>query len=636
MEPKKKKEEKTKEIVVVEPKPIEVKKDEPLSPLKGSNINIGKISSLTLNVVARPLKKHYEKHYRGDKFHLIIDIVLAAVILILLGVLLNLWFFSRYKTTNLMDFQVSATPANIVNGQETEISIDYTNTTNDPLSDVTLILKTPQSLRSPQYSISDFDLKTNTLKIGELASKAHGQFKIKALLLGNFNEQQEFLAIINYKNKYGQNRQELFSKKFQLVASVLQPEIKMPAKVFASSLFTAQISVQNNSKLNFAKVSLKLITPSNYTLSKTDLGPALSDRLWTIGQINAGEIKLSNFEGRAYAQTPQNLTVGVEVYATYNDVEYLLVKTENSAPITFSKFNLSFIEQENSHSVAPGSQASYTIYYKNNESYALENVQLGLTVAGDYADNNFLAKTYTKKAHDNQVLFDQNDYPQLAKILPGQDSSIKIDVGAKSSINFTQYQENGYQLEARGLASFNDPQENMRLTIESPSTFTQIDSHLSLNTLGLFYTAEGDQIGVGTVPPAVGEYTSYWAIIRIINTNNKIKDLKITAKVPAGIDYTNIYNVTDGNQITFDENSRQLEWGIPEVNAFTGIFNPAPEARIQLAITPTANQIGQSPILLTDIKATATDEKTNAFLAASGQNISIAIFPDQSLNKVIQ
>jgi len=165
---------------------------------------------------------------------------------------------------------------------------------------------------------------------------------------------------------------------------------------------------------------------------------------------------------------------------------------------------------------------------------------------------------------------------------------------------------------------------------------TEVDSRLSLKTFALFYTPQGDQIGVGSVPPVVGNYTAYWLILQVNNTNNKIKDFKLTAKVPANIEFTNIYNVTDGNQIIFNEKTRELEWQIDSVSAFAGIFNAAPEARIQLALTPTTDQIGKSPILLANIVATATDDATGAFLAASSKDATTAIFSDESQNKVIK
>jgi hypothetical protein len=632
---KRKDEGKGKEIIIVDPKPI-IKKVEPANPLKAGNISIGKVGSLTLNVLTKPLKKRYETHYKKDRYHLFIDIALGVVILILLAVLLNLWLYSRTPKINLIDFQVTSNPAQLINGQETEFTFDYTNTTKETLSNVTLTLKATNSLRDPVYSIPNYSLKTKTLVIGDLPPKASGQFTIKGLLIGNFNDKIEFLAVMNYQNKYGQSRQEFFNEKVELADSVLKTEIKLPVKIVASSPFTTQVITKNTSKLDFDNVEIKMLWPDNFTLTSSDLGNPLTDQTWQIGKIKAGETNIANFDGRVYAKAQAELNFGTEIYANYQNTKFLLNKAQNTSIINFSKFNLDFVGQENIQAIAPGGKTNYTVHYKNNENYAVTNVQIGLAVYGDYADQNFLAKTYGKKAKTNQVLFDQNDYPQLAKIEPGQEGTIQVQAGAKTTINFPQYQENGYQLEARGLAAFNDPTENQRLTIEGSAAFTQIDSDLSFSTTALFYTAQGDQIGVGNVPPVVGEYTSYWAIIRATNTNNKIKDLTITAKVPANIEYADVYNVTDGDQIEFDSTSRLLTWHISEVSAFAGIFTSAPEARIQLAITPTSDQVGQSPLLLTNIKGTATDAKTNAFVSASAKDISIAIFPDSSLNKVIK
>jgi len=78
---------------------------------------------------------------------------------------------------------------------------------------------------------------------------------------------------------------------------------------------------------------------------------------------------------------------------------------------------------------------------------------------------------------------------------------------------------------------------------------------------------------------------------------NNIKDLKLTASVPVGVEFNDIYNVTAGNQLIFDESSRTITWNIGDVNRFAGIFSLAPEARIQLAIVPNETQTGTSPLI---------------------------------------
>jgi hypothetical protein len=616
------------EIIKVEPKPIEPSKT---SIPKAGNIQIGKVD--TLNLIVEPLKKRYQSHYKNDKIHLIVDLALGAIILALIGVMLNLWVFSRSQN-NLMDFKVSSNPEKLTNGMETEFTIAYANTTKDELTDVSLVLKLPTNLKNPQYNISEFDAKTSTLKLGDLAPKASGQFKVKGLLIGNYQDQQEFIAAINYKNPYGQTRQEFFNQQFTLTDSALKAEIKVPERVISNGIFTANLNLNNTATYNFKTVKVKISGPAIFSLRQVKLDK-VGANTYLIGELAAGQNLAQDFSAKIYGTKETSAAITTEIIATYNNEEFVLNKINNTITTGLAHLELGFLNLEANRNIAPGGQTTYTLFYKNNESYALNNMELGLTVAGDYADANYLAKNY-KHAQGNTVTFNQNDYPQLAKIEPGQEGQIQARAGAKSDIVFTQYLETGYKLEATILASYDDPNSQTRMTLESDPVYTQVDSDLNLKTTAMFYTASGDQIGVGSVPPIVGEYTSYWVIIKVNNTNNKIKDLKVTAKVPAGIDFTNIYNVTDGDQINFNEASRELQWNLSEVTAFAGIFNASPEARIQLAITPTKDQIGKSPLLLTDIRATATDEVTNAFLSASGANVSIAIFDDQNLNKVTQ
>ncbi|MCX6745403.1 MAG: hypothetical protein NTX00_00085 [Candidatus Parcubacteria bacterium] len=617
------KDEQKNKLVKVEGRPLEVQPAQK-QPNKIGNLRINKIGKFTLNVFVEPVKKRYQKHYRENIFLLITDITLALIVIILAAVLLNIFVFSRYKKVNLIDLKVASVPVDLINGQTTKFNITCANTTNDPLEDLILVIKTPASLHNAEFSPPDFDQKTNSLKIGELAAKAFGQFEIKGMLLGNFDEKQEFLTVINYKNKYGQTRQEFFSQEFQLKDSVLKTTIDLPAKIIATNPFTVKIGLKNNSELNLDKLKISMIWPENFSLKNTDLGEPLNDQTYLVGKFKAGQENFYIFNGKIYGEKIKDLNFQTKIWADYDQAEYLFSEVQNTAPLAFSKLELSFIETEKNLSLSPGAKTIYTLHYKNNESYALGNVELGLNLNGEYV------------AGPNHLSLNQNDYNKLAKIEPGQENSLPIEVTTKNSIEFKNYQENGFQIEARIFASYDDSVEKNRLTIENSPFYTKINSTLALNTQGIFYTPQGDQIGVGSVPPKVGEYTSYWAIIRINNTVNKITNLKVTAAIPAGIEFTNIYNVTDGNQISYSEKTRQIEWQVDSITAFAGIFVPAPEARIQLALTPTKDQVGKSPLLLTNISATATDSETKSFLSANGKNISISIFPDESLNRVIE
>lgn len=596
-------------IVKVEAKPIVEKKE--VDKTRIGNITIDKIGSLTLNIAAEPLKKRYEKYYKKNKLHLIVDLVLAAIVIMLLGSLLNLWLFSRAKLFNLMEFKVTSIPEALVNGQETEFIIAYANTTNDELTNVALVLKLPESLRNPQFNIEGYDIKTHTLKIGDMAAKAHGELIIKGLLLDNFDAKQEFLAVINYKNKYGQDRQEFFNQDFVLSNSVIETRINLPERLIATSPFEGQISIKNISDLTFKNLKIKFSDSNNFRLLNSELGK-IDAQPWSIDSSPKGLDKNYKFSGKVYIDKPQNIYITTETFATFEDKEYLISKSTAIAWTEFSKFIIDFVNTEKNQIANPGDSTTYTLHYKNTENVSLHNVELGVVVRGEYAEQ----ERYSALKIDS--------------IEPGQEGTTEIGISIKQSINFDTYNENGYNLEARVFANYSGN------SIESLPLITKLNSRLIINTAAVFFTSEGDQIGVGSVPPQVSEYTSYWAVIKVINTNNKVHDAKLIAQLPEGVEFTNIYNVTAGNQIIYHKSSNQIEWQIEDIPILAGFYNPAPEARIQLAITPNEGQIGQIPALLASISVSATDDITGALLSAAGKNITTAISTDNSLNKVIQ
>jgi len=609
--------EQDKEVIQVEAKPVEEKIQ--TAPERVDNI---KIDNLTLNIVPEQIKKRYEKHYKTNKMHLVTDIILVAIIIILLGVVLNLWLFSRAKLNNLVDFQVSSNPESLVNAQETEFTINYTNTTRSTLTDVNLVLRVPKALHQPDFHTEEYNTTTNTLVIGELAPKAHGQFKVSGFLLGNVNDHQEFLAVMNYKNKYGQTKQEFFNQKFDLTNSALQTEISLPGKVIATSPFNTKINLENTSAIDLSNIKIKMVWPKGYNFSESELGDPISNNLFAVPDLTTNQLASYAFTGKIYIENPHNPNFTTQIYTTYNDTEYLVAQSSNTTWADFSKFKISLTNTGN-QSISPGETAKFTVLYKNEEDYEVTNIEIGLNLAGEFAAT-------------RQVRVGQTDYKKLEKVGPGEEGTIDLSAKTNSSINYTEYKEGGYVLETRAFAAYDDPNENARISVESKANLTQMNSRVSLKTLGLFYTSLGDQIGVGNVPPIVDEYTSYWVIIKTTNTNNPVKDLTITAKVPAGIIFTDVYNVTQGNQIVYNQETRTITWRLYDLDAFAGIFNPSPEARIQLAITPNLSQVGTSPLLLTDIKATATDTKTGAFVTGTGGSISTAIFSDDYMNKVIE
>jgi hypothetical protein len=173
--------------------------------------------------------------------------------------------------------------------------------------------------------------------------------------------------------------------------------------------------------------------------------------------------------------------------------------------------------------------------------------------------------------------------------------------------------------------------------VTAPPVSLPIDSTLTISGNALFYSpTSGDQLGVGAVPPQVGQYTSYWAILSLQNGVNQLNNVTVRADIPAGVEFTDLYNVTLGSPVRYLASQQQVEWFLAELPAYAGVIGAAPQARIQLGIFPTPSQAGQVLPLLQNVTVSGIDARTGARITTSGNTITTAIFSDPALNAVAE
>ena len=67
-----------------------------------------------------------------------------------------------------------------------------------------------------------------------------------------------------------------------------------------------------------------------------------------------------------------------------------------------------------------------------------------------------------------------------------------------------------------------------------------IDKKIVLNvrSAGYYYSPQGDQLGIGPLPPMVDIQTNYWIFWQIGNFNSDLENFTLTAQLPENIVWT--------------------------------------------------------------------------------------------------
>jgi len=137
-----------------------------------------------------------------------------------------------------------------------------------------------------------------------------------------------------------------------------------------------------------------------------------------------------------------------------------------------------------------------------------------------------------------------------------------------------------------------------------------LSTGFSFQSSARYFGPSGDQLGIGPLPPKVGETTSYWIVWSIGPTDADLKDIGLSGDLGPNVRATGRYaSVIPGD---FNAGS-SVSWSIPSLPA-TG-HDPVTFA-FEVLFTPTASQRGTVPILVQKSTANAIEVRSGLDLRA--------------------
>jgi len=137
----------------------------------------------------------------------------------------------------------------------------------------------------------------------------------------------------------------------------------------------------------------------------------------------------------------------------------------------------------------------------------------------------------------------------------------------------------------------------------------KLASELKVKSSAYYNSPQGDQLGLGPIPPLVGLPTSYW-IFWEARSFGDFQDFVCSAKLPAGVELTPNQAILAGD-LKYNPDSRQLIWTLKNIAHQADSYR----AGFEIQLTPAASQAGQVLPLLADLKYYAQDTASGAEVA---------------------
>jgi hypothetical protein len=122
----------------------------------------------------------------------------------------------------------------------------------------------------------------------------------------------------------------------------------------------------------------------------------------------------------------------------------------------------------------------------------------------------------------------------------------------------------------------------------------QVGSSLPSAVAIRYFAASGDQIGVGPLPPAVGQATTYWVVWTLGPSAEDFSNLKLSAALSPGVTATGKFaSAVEG---AFSEQGQNITWDVPSLPATSGA--ELPTFAFEISFTPTATDSGKLAYLI--------------------------------------
>jgi len=161
-------------------------------------------------------------------------------------------------------------------------------------------------------------------------------------------------------------------------------------------------------------------------------------------------------------------------------------------------------------------------------------------------------------------------------------------------------------------------------------------TNIEFQSFARYYTEDGEQLGVGPLPPVDGRPTKYWLFINISGFNHDLEDILISAQLPANVSLTGKSSITQGDNISYENAARKIKWRADNLLAKD---NRRPIGiAFEVEIIPYFNQIGQTAILLADISISAIDTLIQQPVTKTNPDIDTNLVADKlsGQNGIIQ
>lgn len=512
---------------------------------------------------------------------------------------------SGNQIASLNDVEVNVIgPVSIVGGEELSLDIIITNRNSFPINTVDVVIEYPEGTKLAS------DLKTDLPRFRELVGDIEPNSSVKktysAALFGEEGQNKEISVKAEYRIP---NSNAIFESKKNFSLALQSSPIRLVVDTVKESTsgqaLEFDVTVSSNSNNDLKNVLVSVDYPFGFSFSESTLKPAFGNDTWYFENMKPQESQKFTVRGILSGQNNEervfkwNAGLADENSPEKIGVAFISLPKSISLIKPFLALDMSIDGDFNVDLVRDGAtQINGRLTYTNNTGAVINDAQIVLKLDGEVLDDSSVQVSGGFfNSTDNTITWNKTTNPNLFTEIPvAKSETLTFTFKTKTLATRQAVYKNpeiilNASISGRRVAEEDVPED---IKVEAAKRI-KIASDVVLDIL-TSYSGE-PFANSGPIPPKVEKETTYTLTLNVTNSSNALERGKVRATLPPYVRWNNNF-IPSSEKISFDPVSRTLEWDLGDIREHAGFIDPSRNVAVQLALTPSATQVGEAPALL--------------------------------------
>jgi len=548
----------------------------------------------------------------------------AVISVIVVGAIMGglYWFWSNSFDKAGVALDIFG-PERIVSGEEVSYVVRIKNNTRIALQGAELEFLFPAgSISSDDQEASKQGESNLVVKsIGNLAAGQETQEAFQIRVLGDKDTEQKFLAKLSYKPS-NSSMDFLNEKDFSstIISVPLVLGFTLPEKIVSDQVLNFSLKYVNTSDATFSNSKLKIEYPAGFVFDSALPSPSEENNIWDLSEIGSGEEGRIIIKGTISGNEGESKAFKAQIGMMQNGEFMAFAQTLNSPQVSVSPLA---VEQEITDPIdgliSLGQIVTYKLKYRNTTNVSIGPVVVTLKIDSRAVDvASFNVSNGFFSSSDNTIIWNSSSLPKLENLLAGAEGELTFSLKIKDKLPITSSADKNFTVTT--LAQIDSPNVPLSLTgtsLTGKSKFiAKISSRFVLSMKGYY----NDRLlpNSGSLPPKVGQETTYTVYWQLINVSNDLTDVIVETSLPPYIRWKeNVYPKNE--DIRYDEATGKVIWKISRLAAGTGLglLLPVKQVAFQVGFMPSIGQVGDIATVVKEVRASGKDNFTEKDILTS-------------------